>query len=200
MKSDVINVSSTGAGLAEALEQVEAVAVFKKLTKKQTLHLRLLAEEMEGMLHAITGEIDAKFWIEDKNKDFSLHLETETFMNTLKREKLLAVTTSGKNAAAKSVSGMIRDLFVRAFEPIDDDITGAYAAGWMTSAIDRPEASVMAAPMWSFNRYRSSISESDPKTKEEWDELEKSIIANIADEVKIFIYERKVELVIYKKF
>jgi hypothetical protein len=36
--------------------------------------------------------------------------------------------------------------------------------------------------------------------REEWDELEKSIVANIADEVQISIRDTTVEMVIFKKF
>ena len=203
MKSDVIHVSSrgAGAGLSEALEQVEAVAAFKKLNPKETIRLRLLAEEMVGMLSAVTGEMEADFWIEDNKKDFSLHLVTSTFMNTMKREKILSVSSSGRNSAASGVMGKIWDLFTRAFEPLDDDIEGAYTAGWMISAMDRAETPTMAAaPVWSFNQYRQSLLDANPDNREEWDELEKSIVANLADEVKIFIEDRKVELVIYKKF
>ena len=94
MKSDIIHVDSDGSGLDQALKQVELVSEYKSLPKKNALHLRLLAEEMTGMLSSITSELEADFWIEDETKDkkdtFSLHLVTETPMNTEKREKLFA--------------------------------------------------------------------------------------------------------------
>ena len=40
----------------------------------------------------------------------------------------------------------------------------------------------------------------DAGAREAWDELEKSIVANLADEVEIYIQGSHVELVIYKKF
>ena len=40
----------------------------------------------------------------------------------------------------------------------------------------------------------------DAKAREEWDELEKSIVANIADEVSIAIRGSEVEMTVYKNF
>ena len=58
MKTDVIAVSSSGNQIGKALEQVEKMAAFKGLSRKDTLHLRLLTEEMMGMMRSITGEKD----------------------------------------------------------------------------------------------------------------------------------------------
>ena len=49
---------------------------------------------------------------------------------------------------------------------------------------------------WSLSNYRSGTKE---ETKE-WDELEKSIIAKLADDVIVGIIGEKVEIVIKKKF
>ena len=57
-----------------ALAQAEKVAAYKGLTGKNALHLRLLAEEMMGMMRSITGETEGKFWIEDESGEFRLHL------------------------------------------------------------------------------------------------------------------------------
>ena len=65
MKTDVIVVSSNGERMEEALAQVEKVAAFKGLSGKNALHLRLLTEEMMGMMRSITGETEGQFWIED---------------------------------------------------------------------------------------------------------------------------------------
>ena len=45
--------------------------------------------------------------------------------------------------------------------------------------------------------FRDTVSEA--KDEEEWDELEKSIVANLADEISIGIKKNRVEMVIYKK-
>ena len=201
MKSDVIHVNSDGSGRTEVLDQVERVAAFKNLDRKNTLHLRLLAEEMMGMLSSITSEVEADFWIEGNEGDFSLHLVTETVMHSEKREKLLSVSSSGSNAAAKGVMGKIRDIFTRAFEPMDGSFMSSYAAqNAMYYDMGMGGSTNLAMQMWSLNQYKEELEKNDRQESEEWDELEKSIVANIADEVEVYIREGEVEMVIYKRF
>ena len=119
MKSDVIHVTNTGDGVAEAVKQTELVANFKSLSKTDSIHLLLLAEEMMGMMKALTGEQEADFWIDDEDNTFQLHLKAETAMNTEMRQKLMSASTSGENIAAKGVMGKLRDLFSRLVEPVE---------------------------------------------------------------------------------
>ena len=200
MKTDVIHVDSKGNGRSKALEQSDIVAAYKSLSHKDALHLRLLTEEMMGMLTSITGEMEADFWIDDEIEDgtFRLHLMTTTNMNMVKRDKLISVSTSWTNSAAKGVMGKIRDLFVRSFEPFDQSTEDYYAAGWMydDAAISSGVADI-ALQMWSFNKYKQTVDSSAPA--DQWDELERSIVANLADEVEIYIRSKQVEMVVYKK-
>ena len=111
MKTDVIVVSSKGSQIELALNQVDKVAAYKELTQKDALHLRLLAEEMMAMMRSITGETQGKFWIEDQDGVYELHLQAATRMTSTKREKLLSAATSGKNESAKGFMGKLRDFF-----------------------------------------------------------------------------------------
>lgn len=218
MKSDVIAVRSNGEGMPEALEQTEAVAEYKRLPKKNALRLRLLCEETMGMMRSLTGEREAFFWIEDKDGSFELHLKTETPMDMEKRRGLLNVATSGKNASAKGVMGKIRDIFdmltlpadasayqygaegLRAGYALPSYVTGGLMYDMETDALSLSMLANMSS--WSLRQYKESVaaSEDSPTKAEEWDELEKSVVAKLADEVKIFIDGDAVEMVIYKKF
>ena len=201
MKSDVIHVTNTGDGVAEAIKQTELVADFKSLSKTDSIHLLLLTEEMMGMMKALTGEQEADFWIDDEDKTFRLHLKAETNMNTEMRQNLMSASTSGENIAAKGVMGKLRDLFNRLVEPTEAPISGEYALGWTSDHLSTAQAAAVAknysaayARVWSLNRYKAGN-----QSGEKWDELEKSIIANIADEVEIGIDEGTVEMIVYKK-
>ena len=191
MKSDVIHVLSSGAGVADAIKQTEAVAAFKSLSKKDSIHLLILTEEMMGMMQTLTGEREADFWIEDENGCFKLHLRVETSMNAEMREKLLSASTTGTNAAAKGVIGKIRDIFERIAEPTDANLPGGFSAGWNFSE------SGQTVNVWSLSTFKANT---PVEAKEEWDELEKSVIANIADESAFGISGNNVEMIVYKKF
>ena len=51
--------------------------------------------------------------------------------------------------------------------------------------------------VWSLNKYKVSVQESE---KEAWDELEKSIIANLADDVIVGVKGKQASIVVVKKF
>ncbi|MBR6259602.1 MAG: hypothetical protein IKR21_05260 [Oscillospiraceae bacterium] len=57
--------------------------------------------------------------------------------------------------------------------------------------------------MWSLSDYQSKIqSEMERKSEgadEAWDELEKSVVSNVADDIKVSISGHQVEMIIYKK-
>ena len=188
MRSDTIHVKNDGTGIEEALEQVEKVSVYKELSGKDGRHLRLLAEEMLGMMHALTGKKEADFWLDDEEKVFRLHLKMPVIMNANMRMKLLSVSSTGTNEAAKGVMGKIRSLFERMSEPADEGLYFSYAAGMC------PVEDDSQIGFWSFNRYKESIEGQE----EPWDELEKSIVANLADEIRIAIRENSAEMIIYK--
>ena len=105
MKSDVITIESNGQGIEEALATTEAVANYKNLSHKDSLKLRLLTEEMMGLIQGLTGETRSEFYIETEEDQFKLHMRTQTFMDSTKRKNLLDATTSGKNAAAVGFIG-----------------------------------------------------------------------------------------------
>ena len=204
MKTDVITLSNTGTGIAEALAQTEKAAIYRGLTPKQTLRLRLLAEEMMGMLRTIVGETKSDYWVEAEGSAFSLHLSTRTRMYSEMREELLKASTTGKNAAAAGFMGRMRDILTRMYEPDKDGIEpGDYGfyyqdAGIVDGSIDPLESGMLYG--WSLNEYRAAIGANRDREEEKWDELEKSITANLADEIRIYIRADSVEMVIEKKF
>jgi hypothetical protein len=190
MRSDLIKINSTGEGITEALRQADAVAVYKTLPNKSRLQLRLLCEEMMGMFRTLTGEVEAEFFIEDREDVFELHLETDTTMDSKKRRDLLSASSSGRNEAVTGMTGKLRNVFEQLFEPASADSTkGVFVPGF-----GAPSAA--SAASWSLSEYRKSVK----GDAEAWDELEKSVVASIADEIKVGIRGGKVEMIIYKKF
>lgn len=197
MKSDVIRVTSDGNGVNKAIEQAEAVAAYKNLSKKGALHLRLLAEETLGMLQAISGGCTADFWIEDEKEYLTVHLKSMLGVTAELRDALMSVSTTGKNIAAKGIMGKIREAFERAMEPSIDDVEGMATPDILYPNVDTVSAGVTAGYIWSLSGYRNEVKEAP---REDWDELERSIVANIADEIEVGVREGSAELVIYKKF
>jgi hypothetical protein len=204
MKTDVIRITAGGSGIEEALEQTEKAAVYRGLEPKQALRLRLLAEEMMGMLRTIVGDTQYDYWVETEGKAFFLHLAVETLVNSEMRKELLKSASSGENAAAVGIMGKLKDVFTRMYEP-DKSGMSPLAYGFYSTDIDGlgPGMSQVGQGMmygWSLSEYRNAIEANKEEDAEEWDELERSITANLADEVKIYIRDKNVEMVVEKKF
>lgn len=204
MKTDVIEITPNGDGIDGALLETERAAAYRGLEPKQALRLRLLAEEMTGMLRTLIGSTPFRYWAETEGTRFSLHLATETQMTCDLRKALLDASSTGKNAAAKGFMGRLRDIFTRL---TDADAVPAYPYEYGYSYVDVTgfDASMDMSPNaalygWSLQAYRNAVAENKDKEPEKWDELEKSITAKLADDVKIFIRGNTVEMVIEKTF
>ncbi len=199
MKTDVILVSSKGSQIEKALNQVDKVIAYKDLTGKNALHLRLLTEEMMGLMRSITGEAEGQFWIEDENDIYALHLLVATRMNSAKRDQLLSAASSGKNESAKGLMGRLRDFFDRG---ADEDIAGFTSPLFLNSTFEHSTTPTLDWE-WSMVEYEDALSarirKDEASAREAWDELEKSVVARVADDVKVSIKGRNVEMTIIKK-
>lgn len=204
MKTDVIEITAQGEGVENALLETERAATYRGLAQKQALRLRLLAEEMTGMLRTIVGDERFRYWVESEGTAFSLHLETQTVMTQQLRETLLKTSSSGKNEAAKGFMGRLREIFTamsESYQPAAAELGYGYSyvdvTGFDASMDMSPNTALLG---WSLRAYRDAVAENKEKEPEKWDELEKSITAKLADDVKIFIRGNNVEMVIEKAF
>ena len=198
MKSDVCTLSHDSADLYRILDEVEKTAQYNRLDKKETGRLRLLAEELIGMIPELLEFGSGTFWTESDGKTYELHVSltpAET-MNSERREKLLAVSSSGKNAAAVGIMNKIRiaaELMMLDYAEVSAEIPLAcefYNMGMTTMPMSLENS-------WSLNAYR--VQAKKEKT-EAWDELEKSIIATIADDVLVGIQGKRVDIIVKKTF
>lgn len=204
MKTREIAVTSRGLGMHEALEMTETLAVESGLDQNQVLHLRLLAEELFGMLKGIAGDVEALYWMDIEGKSFEQHMKASVDMTVEMRDALLSAATSGKNEAAKSFMGRIRDMIGVRLLPSNEG-PSELAQALMNAAWSTPgnNLSVNTSDVWSMQQYKSDVQskrEEGGEAKEAWDELEKSIVAKIADEVKISIVGSTAEITVFKAF
>ena len=199
MRSDVIEVSSRGEKMEAALKQADKVAAYKEMSPKNAVHLHLLTEEMMGLMRSITGDVTGKFWIEDENDEYQLHLQVEKWLTSETREKLLAASTTGKNSAAKGLMGRLRNFFEVG---ADEDVV-AYTNPLVLPGMYETAAAPKMDWEWSMVQYEEALAstrqENRETVQEARDELEKSVVAHVADDVKVSIKGRVVEMVIYKK-
>ena len=202
MKTELISITPAGTGKDKALELTEKAGAFCGLDNKSTLRLRLLSEEIIELIRPFSSELKGDFWLETNDENVEIHLKTNIPMDLQTRNELLSVATSGKNSAAKGLIGKIREMIARVTLPEDPETKAMtdQALGLMALG-SQMGSSYGSTYSWSMTAYAESVNYSTVFTDEAaeaMDALEKSIVANIADEVKVNIVDSNVEVVIYK--
>lgn len=192
MKTENTTIIRGEKGVEEALSMTEKFGTDYGLQRKSVLHMRLLAEELFGMIRGIAGNIVSEYKIIAEDKKFELRLNSDIMMTDEIRERLIGASSSGKNAAASGFTGRIRVFIAEALVSMRE--TAPYAVINNASAY---------SPIWIMSDYKTKVmnnADNDKSSNEAWDELEKSVLAKIADEIKVGVVGDKVEIVIYKSF
>ena len=197
MKSNICDLTGKKEELDAVLREAEKCAVYNELDMRSTLRMRLLAEELIEMLPELLKCADGIFWIESKQNKYELHVSMQARKVDLGlRDKLIAVSKSGKNAAAVGIMGKIR----------------AAAETMLLSAEGSPEIMDLCdfgmdgmglyRQAWTMQDYVRRVKEQakTTETAEAWDELEKSIIANLADDVIVGVKGNQVDIIVCKEF
>ena len=199
-----IKISNTGENMNAALDLTEKTAQSMGLSSRDTLRLRLLAEEMMSMVRAITGSFTAEYWLEHEGTTCKLVLSAKSELDYGKRSEFLSVSTTGKNTAKAGIMEKIRGIFEAGLYGMEQSFAaqaeygvGMYSAGMM-GAVDAGMTEAIYS--WSMQKYRNEVESKRTEYPDVWDELEKSIIANLADEVSVGVTKDGVELTVQKKF
>lgn len=194
MKSDVCKLEKNMTDFQRIPSEAEKVAAYNNLDERQARRLRLLSEELIGMLPELLEYGRGEFWIENDGKRFELHVSvTPSDIIDIDEDKILSVSSSGKNAATKGIINKIRVAAQMMLMSYGESSTAYsydfYDMGMVTGMRHYTSA-------WSLTNYKEQVT----SRKEEWDELEKSVIANLADDVIVGITGKKVEIVVVKNF
>lgn len=199
MKSNVCKIEKGEKDISAILKESEKTAVYNELNSKQTLHLRLLCEELDGMISGLIGGFfSGDFWIdfEDGICKINASLQIEE-LNIDNKNQLINIAKNKKNSAANGIVGRIRAAIENAI--LDIDFTGVYAVP--SYGIDAPMsqyADMAYSQYWSLNQYRKQVREEN--IEDAWDELEKSVVASIADDIIVGIKGKHADIIITKKF
>lgn len=196
MRSNVCKIDKGVKDLDAILQESEKVAVYNGLDHKQTLQLRLLCEDIDGMLPNVLGDFNGDFWIDFENGVCKVCISLQFAKFTPdKKNKLLTLAKDKKNASVKGIVAKIGAAIEEFF--LDEETINAMC---MMSDMDAAALSGHVTPTyyWSLDQYRAAVKEE--KKAEEWDELEKSVIASIADDITVGVKGLQADITIIKKF
>ena len=206
MKSNICKLNKDLTCLGTVLAEVEKVTTYNGLEDKKALRLRLLAEELCGMLTGLIENFSGEFWAENDGDDYELHVELKADdMNIDLRDELISVSKSGKNAAAKGVMGKIRavaeTMLLAASDPTFSVPCGDFydyhgynmGFGYIDPTIAVETGYIYS---WSLFNYKTAVEEKE----DAYAELERSIVAKLADDIIVGVRGKNVEIVVKKSF
>ena len=208
MKSNICKLNKDLTCLETVLSEVEKVTAYNSLEDKKALRLRLLAEELCGMLPGLTQNFIGEFWAENDGDSYELHVELKADDMTIDlRDELISVSKSGKNAAAKGIMGKIRavaeTMLLAASDPTlpaplpEVEFYDYHGFNMGLGYID-PTITVETGYVyyWSLFNYKTAVEEKE----DEYVELERSIVAKLADDIIVGVRGKNVEIVVKKSF
>lgn len=197
MRSNDCLIKKGGDGIEAILREVEKVASYNALTAKQTLRLRLLAEELGGMLSELLKNFKGVFFIENDGNNYELHVEVSaSVLDPLTKAALIDVSSSKKNASSVGFMGKLKEIAENMLIYADSPDGVPPSPSWYPQFDNG--MNYHYSYVWTLNSY---IDECKSENKaEEWDRLEQSIVAKLADDVIVGIKGRNIEIIIKKQF
>lgn len=194
MKSDVYQ-GIRQTDFPRVLGAVEEFGSFLKLGHVDCLKLRLLAEEMFGMTERLLENYDNEFWVENDGKTIQLHLKEWANIGKEQKEKLLSAASDQKNAKTRSLFGKIVGVLEQVVAGSSDVMLNTYAYDFYNVGMIPSDHFTSA---WSMKAYEDSANAE--MKQHDWDGLEKSILAHIADDIIIGVRGDVAELVVKVTF
>lgn len=168
------------------------------LPAREAVRLSLLAEETVGMIYGIVSEFEAELWLEGDRESGKLYLDVLSGgAPDQKAERRIPAGFMAK------VGEMLQCAF--RFEG-EEDVPDAFwnaIPGYLKIGAERFAKSTLLMGRWSLNAYRQALRDKQKEGEavaDALDELEKSIVASIADDVTVGVKDQRIRLVITRKF
>ena len=175
-RTEKYRVNFTGGNEEEVLDGAEYFVSRMGCSKKEVLHIRLLIEEMMELIKTITTQSWITVIISVREKTCIVRAEMSSLLEGEQRSRLQRLGSIGDNAESGSAGLISRMRTV---------VTS------LVSSTDSKETHV-----WSLKEYIDSVMENDRAAGKEQErareEIEHSIIARLADDVKVSFNEDSV--------
>ena len=180
----------------EADDLIESFSKSVSIAGKDYQHLRLLTEETMGMAHQLLKNFEGELWIEGTPSGYDIILEAAVGEN---RNQTVDPADTKAGFMPKIAELLNCSYIFESREEVPEALAAALP-DYLSYGFSCSEDSGKAwAGKWSLSAYRQNL-KSQPGTEPVLDELEKSIVAQLADEVTVGISGRRVRLVISVRF
>ena len=160
-------------------------------------HLRLLTEETLGMANQLLKNFDGEIWLESTASGYEIILEADVRESGTEKP---VPADAPEGFMAKIAEMMNCSYMFENVEEMPEDLAGMLP-DYMSYGMRNGENAAAWAGRWSLSAYRYSLQErrtANPEADPVLEEMEKSIVAQLADEVTIGIHGHRIRLVISK--
>lgn len=172
-RTDTYKLYDTKEPIARVITATEKFGARLKLSPKNIMQLQLISEELIGIVRNILEDAKATFWIEGSGLLCRIHLHMPTSVESAEYQKLIALSTSGRNAAVQNLSGKIWQMTMNGILQKKDN-----------------EEKKGRSFTWSLREFESTGDTSL---------LGESILSSMANDVQVKVTKKSVELIVVKK-
>ncbi|MCR4656734.1 MAG: alpha/beta hydrolase [Lachnospiraceae bacterium] len=181
---------------ARAIQMAERFVREDRMTEKDGLHLRLAAEEMGELITNLSGDRTGKLSIEDDESGCVVKLR-------LMRDDAAGSYTENSSSfgVISRVSGIL-SLNYEAIEAREEELEDIGVRKALKKDFEEMGLKSQGpAYVWTKEAYSNlSFDKLNEDDNESWVEIGNSIIANLSDDIRIFVFEDYSELVVHLSF
>ncbi len=176
VESRRIKLADLEAKLDDANRVIDEYIQDTGLRERNALRLRLLSEEVLRLAKSIIGRGILNFWLEGDARVTRIYLTSENHIDAQKQQELISVSSSGTNVNEEGFFNILKSMFT--LKGVEEET-------------------------WSLRDYQKEIMEkrqTDKYSQEAWDDLERSLVANLADDIEVGIDKNNIKMVVTKDF
>lgn len=200
VQSEIHAVNTKENNAARILGDTSAFARRTGLDVRAADELRLLAEELLGMLPWLMQNAAGEFWVENSAERYELHVALKARLSADERRDVLGMRQLGKDEPPTTLASRLRRAVEKAFAALTAaDLSEFREYVLRDSHVPEADTGTYAgsAAIWALSAERDAPHEEEAR---QWDELEKHVIARFASDVLVEIRGRHVEIIVVKDF
>lgn len=188
IKSLICPIEGYSWDVERALNEVDGFSRYQGLGARQSENLRLIGEELLGMVGGLLEVQDGRFWIEKDADDYTVNLAARTIVGARAKEIL---DSTSKNKEYKGFRGLVKKA-IDQMESMVRDSGADYGMADVDAALAGTAVISEEELLWSLARYSESV-ERDEKASA-WDELELPVLKKFSKDIIISYRNDRVDI------
>ena len=178
VKSLICPIEGNSWDVERALNEVDSFSRYQGLGAKQSERLRLIGEELLGMVGGFLQVENGRFWIDVVDGAYTVNLAGSTVVGV--RAKAI-LESAGRNVEYKGIGGLFRKAVDAMEEMIKDSGADFAASEQIDAALAGTIIDSSESLNWSLARYNESVERDE--IADEYDEMEISVLKKYAKDI-----------------